>query len=409
MNILIVSQYFWPESFIINELASQLKAEGHSISVFTGKPNYPEGQTYTGYSYAGIQEESYKDIPVYRIPLRPRKNGSPKNLTLNYLSFVFSGIKHAFSFSKKRKFDMIFVFAPSPITSAIPAIIIKWLTKSHLTVWVQDLWPESARDTGFLRNRWLLECVRGLVKGIYFFSDTILAQSEAFIPAIKTLVKKDKVFYYPNSVMEQPPQVNEELPSEVHELLDSNFCVVFTGNIGAAQSMGTIVDAAMHIKDIQDIKIVLVGSGSYTDWVSQKVKEKKLNNVVLLGRYPSTLMPEIFSKAAALLVTLKKNEIFTYTIPSKVQYYLAAGKPIIASIDGESGRIIEQAKAGLVSPAENSEMLAKNIKLLYHLPSSQREEMGRSSRAYFLKHYEMESQSRKLIEIFESRIKRQSK
>lgn len=129
MNILIVSQYFWPEHFIINDLVLKIKAQGHKISVYTGKPNYPDGVIYPGYASAGVQQEFYhEEVDVYRVPLRPRKTGGRKNIILNYLSFIFSGVKHAFNYSKNKKFDVIFVFAPSPITSVIPAILIKWLT-----------------------------------------------------------------------------------------------------------------------------------------------------------------------------------------------------------------------------------------------------------------------------------------
>ena len=407
MNILVVSQYFWPEHFIINDLVLKIQAQGHSVIVFTGKPNYPDGTIYSGYKYKGIGKEFYNSIPIFRVPLRPRKNGGYKNLILNYVSFVFSGIKHAFPFAKNKKFDMIFVFVPSPITSVIPAIILKWLTRSHLTIWVQDLWPESIQATGFLRKTWLLNFVRLIVRGIYFFSDTILVQSEAFVPAIKSLVKKDKVFYYPNSVTDNIQLHNNvELPTHIEHFLSSYFCIVFAGNLGSAQSIETIVEAAGYLKENKEIKIVLVGSGSQSKWLERILVEKRINNLVLAGRYPSSSMPVIFSKASALLVTLKKKEIFSYTIPSKIQSYLAAGKPIVASLDGEGSRIITQSKAGFVSPAENAFELANNIKLLYDLPLKKREEMGKAGRTYFLKNYNMETQSLRLIEIFEERLKR---
>jgi glycosyltransferase involved in cell wall biosynthesis len=410
LNILIVSQYFWPEHFIINDLALKLKEQGHTVTIFTGKPNYPEGETYPGYSSSDIQEECYSEnINVFRVPLRPRKNGGRKNLTLNYLSFVFSGLRHSFRFSKNKEFDVIFVFVVSPITAVIPAILLKWLTKSHLAIWVQDLWPESIRATGFIRNRFILGCVRGLVRGIYYFSDTILAQSKGFIPHILPLANKNKVFYYPNSVVDNVCEqiVYEELPLDLIELLETQFCIVFAGNIGTAQSVETIVTAAEKLKDEPNIKIVLVGSGSKISWIEQQVAERNISNLVLVGRYPASEMPFIFSKAAGLLVTLKSNEIFSFTIPSKIQSYLAAGRPIIAALNGEGANIIREAGAGLVSPSEDPDKLAEAIKQLYHLPNDAREEMGRSGRAYFLSHFEMDGQCRRLIQILENRLKLQ--
>lgn len=407
MNILIVTQYFWPEPFIINDLVLKIKEQGHTVTVFTGKPNYPDGDVYSGYTRTGIQEEIYADeIPVYRIPLRPRNKGGGKNLILNYLSFVFSGIRHAFRFSKNKKVDMIFVFAISPITAAIPAILIKWLTKSHLTIWVQDLWPESVLATGFIKNPFLLRCVGALVKGIYYFSDTLLAQSKAFIPHISRLAPEHKVAYYPNSVIDNfnNKEVSTSVSADLIGELDSCFCVVFAGNIGTAQAVETIVAAAKQLKHLLDLKFVLVGSGSKSEWVRQQVREHQIDNLILAGRYPVSEMPFIFSKAAALLVTLKRDDIFSYTIPSKVQSYLAAGKPIIAALDGAGAGIIDEAGAGLTGPAEDVEQLVNNIKTLYHLPPEKRNEMGLAGRSYFLDHFEMENQSRRLIEIFENRL-----
>lgn len=408
MNILIVSQYFWPENFIINDLVLKIKGQGHSVTVFTGKPNYPEGSIYPGYTSSGIQEECYDEsVNIFRVPLRPRKDGGRKNLILNYLSFVFSGLRHALRFSKNKEFDVIFVYVVSPITAVIPAILLKWLTKSHLTIWVQDLWPESIRATGFIHNRFILSCVRILTRGIYYFSDTILAQSRGFIPYILPLTQKDKVFYYPNSVADNMlnQTTSDKLPLSLIELLNTHFCVVFAGNIGTAQSVETIVNVAKKLQDECNIKIVLVGSGSKINWIEQQVFERKITNLVLVGRYPVSEMPFIFSRASGLLVTLKNSDIFSFTIPSKIQSYLAAGRPIIAALNGEGANIIQESGAGLVSPSEDAEQLADNLKQLYHLPLEIREEMGRSGRAYFVEHFEMEGQSRRLIQILENRIK----
>lgn len=411
MNILIVSQYFWPESFIISELASKIKAEGHNITVFTGKPNYPDGNIYPGYNRSGVQDDTYNgDITIYRVPLRPRYNGGGKNLVLNYLSFVFSGLKHAFSFSRKKRFDAILVFCPSPITTCIPAILIKWLTKSHLTIWIQDLWPESLQATGFIRNRFILAGVRWMVRGIYYFSDTLLVQSRAFIEPVSRLAPNKDIIYYPNSASDGfvQPAASSGLPADLVTLLDTHFCIIFAGNIGTAQAVETIVNAAIRLKDIPDVKLVLVGSGAKSHWLEQEVIEKNITNLVLAGRFPSADMPQIFSRASGLMVTLKRDEIFSYTVPSKIQTYLAAGKPIIASLDGEGAKVIIEAKAGLTSPAEDAGKLANNIKNLYHMPSLARDEFGKAGRLYFLKHFEMESQSRRLIQILEAQIAKRS-
>jgi len=407
VNILIVTQYFWPEPFIINDLVLKIKAQGHAVSVFTGKPNYPEGRIYPGYSSCRVQEEIYGDgIDVFRVPLRPRKNGNSLNLALNYLSFVFSGLKHAFGFAKNKKFDSIIVVGLSPITAALPAILLKWLTKSHLSIWVQDLWPESLSVTGYVKNRFILHLVGKLVRWIYKSTDMLLVQSQAFEKPVSEYANQEKIVYYPNSYLEvhQEKIGQVRIPESLLATLEQHFCLVFAGNIGTAQSVETLVEASEHLKHLPDCKIILVGNGSMSAWVEQQIKTKGLENLILAGRYPSSVMPDIFSRAAGLLVSLKRDEILTYTVPCKIQAYLAASRPIIAALDGEGARIINLAGAGFSGPAEDALALAKNIEKLYHLPVAMRNKLGDSGRAYFLNHFEMERQSLRLIEILENKI-----
>ena len=180
MRILIVSQYFWPEVFIINALIQTLESQGLTIKVLTGKPNYPGGEIFEGYTQKGIQQELFDNTaPIFRVPLRPRKAGGAKNLFLNYWSFIWNGLRFFPSAVKNEHYDAILVFAPSPITMAIPAIYLKWKLKTHLAVWVQDLWPESLVATGMINNKIALKMVRYMVKGIYACSDTLLVQSQA--------------------------------------------------------------------------------------------------------------------------------------------------------------------------------------------------------------------------------------
>ena len=181
MRILLVTQYFWPESFIINQLVTALSKKGHHLVVLTGKPNYPEGEVYPGYQKYGVQHEMMGDIQVIRVPLRPRKSANAIALILNYFSFIWSGLIRFPFLVKNQQFDEILVFAPSPITSAIPAILLKYLKGAHLTIWVQDLWPESLFATGFIKNKFVLKSVGFLVKFIYAAADTLLVQSKAFI------------------------------------------------------------------------------------------------------------------------------------------------------------------------------------------------------------------------------------
>ena len=229
MRVLIVSQYFWPESFIINQLASTLATQGHDLVVLTGKPNYPDGVIYPDYHQAGVQHQQYDGVEVIRIPMRPRKTGGGKDLLLNYLSFIVSGLLRFPRLVRGREFAVIFVFAPSPITSAIPAIFLKYIKKMHLAVWVQDLWPESLAATGFIKNKLVLKMVGYLVKAIYACSDTLLVQSQAFSQPVGELAKQDKIQYFPNAIDDMQGQVTNNsdnlLPEALKTLLETNWCL----------------------------------------------------------------------------------------------------------------------------------------------------------------------------------------
>ena len=179
---------------------------------------------------------------------------------------------------------------------------------------------------------------------------------------------------------------------------------MFAGNIGKAQSIETIIAAAINLKNRPDLKFVFVGKGSMLRWAQQKVMELHLENVVFAGAFPMTVMPSIFSRADALLVSLNSDDIFSYTIPSKVQAYMSAGRPIIASINGETARIINEAGAGLTCPAEDAAALATCIDQFLLLPKTERDNLGLAGRKYFLEHFEMNSQCKKLVEILAQRI-----
>jgi hypothetical protein len=194
MKIIVLSQYFWPESFLINDIVRVLDEQGHEVVVATGKPNYPDGKIFDGYRARGTQQERYLGkIDVLRVPLWPRGEGGAKNLMLNYLSFVFAGLLFLPWMLRKREFDAILVFAPSPILQAIAAIPLKWMKKAKLALWVQDLWPESLSATGFIRSRHLLKVVGWVVKGIYRHCDTLLVQSRAFVEPVARYTAREKI------------------------------------------------------------------------------------------------------------------------------------------------------------------------------------------------------------------------
>ncbi|MBK5537025.1 glycosyltransferase family 4 protein [Pseudomonas sp. TH05] len=399
MRILILSQYFFPESFIINNIVAKLIEQGHQVTVATGKPNYPDGQIFRGYTANGTQRETYLDtVEVVRVPLWPRGRGGAKNLILNYFSFAFAGLMLFPWLLRKRAFDAILVFAPSPITQAIPAVLLKWLKGAKLVLWIQDLWPESLAATGFIKNRYVLKAVGWMVRGIYGCCDLLLVQSRGFINPVTRYAARQKIVYHPNS-FDSRPFPAASIPETLNELFANYFCVVFAGNLGTAQSLDTLVQAAVELRNEPSIRLILIGSGSRLEWLEQQRLLHQLENLILPGRFPMDAMSPIFERASALLVSLNDEAIFAQTVPSKIQAYLAAGRPIIASINGEGARVVLEAGAGLTSPAEHVESLVANIRRLKEMTTTERTAMGESGRAYFEEHFDMSRQVANLVEL----------
>ena len=385
MRVLIVSQYFWPENFQINGLVKTLSGKGVEVEVLTGKPNYPRGKIFSGYRAWGCQRESYQGVEINRIPLISRGSGGWR-LGLNYLSFVVSGLLFAPWILRKKDFDVIFIYAPSPILQAIPAIFLGWLRRCPVVLWIQDLWPESLSATGYVRNRHIIAVIRQVVRFIYRHIDLLLVPSRAFQVPVCALASGTPIVYYPNSVDESfAARAAQEAPPVPG--LDAGFSVMFAGNIGAAQAVEVIVAAALLLKKHSDIHFVVLGEGSRWAWMKQEVQRCELNNLHLPGRFPIELMPNLMQKASALLVTLADQEIFKATVPSKVQAYLAVGRPILACLNGEGADLVTNAGAGLSIPAENAQALAEAILCLYRMPPLEREAMGARGRLYYYQNF----------------------
>lgn len=389
MHVLIVTQYFWPENFRINDLALGLREKGYEITVLTGKPNYPWGRFFPGYGFFTRRQENYHGVTVVRVPLFPRGDGRPWQLVINYLSFaLFASL--CGPFFCRGKFDLVFVYEPSPITVGLPALLLKRIKTAPIMFWVQDLWPESLSATGAIQSTWVLKLVEKVVRYIYHGCDLILAQSRAFFLPIERLgVEGSRILYFPNSAEELYRPVTVEQDAPERRAMPAGFRVMFAGNIGRAQDFETILGAAEGLKTHSDIHWVIIGDGRMSGWLQEQVERRKLAETVhLLGRQPLEAMPRYFSLADVLLVTLKKEPIFSMTIPSKVQSYLACGKPLIAALDGEGARIVRESGAGLAPITESPQALADAVLGMYQLPDVERRAMGLRGRHYFEDHFE---------------------
>ena len=408
MNILLLTQYFWPENFPINAIARDLVKRGHRVSVLTSQPNYPEGVVYKEYNAWGIGVELYEGVKISRLPILPRGKGAFR-LGLNYISFVLSALLIGPWRLRRKDIDVIFVYAPSPIFQAIPAIFLGYLWRKPIVLWVQDLWPESLVATRAIKSKLVLNIVGWIVQFVYRHVQLLLVQSEAFVGPIKKISSSTPVLYLPNPADDIFASINETNSSLMSiQALKNSFVVMFAGNLGSAQSLDVIVQAAKLLKSESGIQIVIVGDGSRKNWLQEQVEINQLTNIHLLGRHPIEVMPSLMQQANALLVTLSRQPIFELTVPSKLQNYFAAGRPIIASIDGEAARLVLKSGAGLVAPSEDPLALRNVILEMYHMNCDQREAMGKAGRGFYRQHFQRNLLIDQLLIYLQNSIESQS-
>ena len=388
MNILVVTQYFWPENFRVNELVSDFVARGHRVTVLTGQPNYPGGQFFEGYGRHGPRVEHALGAEIIRVPMLARGDGGGVRLALNFLSFAISASVAAYTrlSGSGGSFDAVFVFEVSPITVGIPAIVASRRFDIPLLFWVLDLWPETLAATGAVRAKPVLWLVGLLVRWIYRNCSRVLVASRAFVDNVMHYgATQQKVRYFPNWI-ESEFHANEHADIS-NWRLPQGFRIVYAGNIGASQGFPEIVAAAEKLAVVcPQVHWVIAGDGRMAQWVKEDVAKRKLTDRFLfLGQQPQELMPPLFAAADALIVGLvghQADSVFAQTVPGKVQSYLAAGKPIVAMLDGEGAKIIDEACAGLTCVSGDVDALVASIRKLTEMTEAQRAQMGARAEAY---------------------------
>jgi colanic acid biosynthesis glycosyl transferase WcaI len=383
MRLLIVSQYFWPETFRINEVARDLVSRGHHVTVLCGTPNYPAGRLFEGYGWLRRTREVWCGVQIVRVPVVPRGQGSRWRLAANYLSYAIMASLLG-PIRCRGRADVVLVFQMSPVIQGIAAVVMKRLRRAPMLFWVQDLWPESLIAVGAIRTRWLLWPIEMLVRGLYRASALVLIQSRAFSSHVAAHgVPPDRIRYFPNLAESSYVPLPLEAAHPALNQVPRGFRVMFAGNIGTAQDLPTVLAAAELTRERPEIQWVIVGDGSMRAWVQAEIERRRLAAVHLLGRFPVEDMPRLFAGADALLVTLRRDPVLSLTIPAKVQSYLACAKPIIGALDGEGAAIIVEAGAGVCAPAEDPVALAAGVRELCDLNAAARLEMGRRGRDYF--------------------------
>lgn len=389
LKILIVTQYFWPENMRINDLAEGFISRGHEVTVLTGLPNYPEGDVFPEYRKNPGDYSEYAGAKIVRIPMLARGKRSV-TLALNYLTFFLSASTLGAYRLRRKEYDAVFVYAVSPILAAIPAIVIGRLKKAPVFVWVLDLWPETLSAVGVLRNERMLGLVGKVVSWIYNRTDYLLLQSHGFMDSVQKYctrhIEPERLVYFP-SWAEDDFSGPKAVESELITADPAVFTVIFAGNIGESQDFPAVLKAVEELQNELPVRWVIVGDGRMSDWLSEQVQARDLANVLLLGRHPLEKMPALFSTADALLVSLKTNEVFAKTIPGKVQAYLASGRPIIAMIDGEAARVVEESGAGMACGSGDAVGLAAIVRDMAGMPVAERELMGEAGRFFYLQNF----------------------
>jgi|GEM_PF-193974 len=397
LQIAIHSYVYYPEQFLITELAEELVRCGHRIQVYTGLPNYPEGKFFKGYSLLkGPYREFYRGVEVIRYPIAPRGKGFLL-LAINYLSHVFSAI--LFSYRLKRA-DIHFVYAPSPITTAIPAIVRARWTGAKVCLWLQDIWPESVSAVGAASESSIIyRLIERIVRWIYGRLDLILIQSPAFQSNLDQFGYLGPSEYIPNWAPDLFAQEEKSIPEWLNNF-PRDFTVTFAGNVGIAQGIDTVLQAAYELRNDDQVKFIIVGDGSSLEESQQFVLKNKLKNIIFYGRRPLKDMPALFSLSSCVLVSLKKARVFEKTIPSKIQAYMAAGKPILASLDGIGAEIVSSTGSGLASAAEDVNGLVKNIREIKKASKEELKRYGDCARRQFYQNFQKD----KIIRQIESSL-----
>ncbi len=394
MNILVITQYFYPETFRVNTLCRELVNRGHDVTVLTGYPQYPQGKIFDGYGFNKPYDKEWNGVKIERIKMLPRGK-TPLGLLLNCYTFVSEGKKWVKKCDKK--YDAVYVFEVSPVTVGLPAVFYKEKFGTPIFFNVQDLWPENVEIILGIHNRLIINVINKIVDKIYSASDKILCSSASFVENIAQRgVSREKLVFWPQFCV--TPDIENLSKPDIYS--EENFNVVFTGNIGEAQGLDLLVDAADKLRDT-NVKWFLVGDGRAKERLEMKVREKELSGyVTFVGKVSEEEANRYIHYADCAYLSFMKNKLFDMTLPAKLQSYMACGTPIIAAAGGESSLVIRESGCGFVCDQEvNSlvEMIRSEV-----LTTGLLKEMGENAKKYFNDHFMIDTLVCMLEQIMEN-------
>lgn len=398
-RLLIVGQHYWPETFRITDIAEGLVERGYEVDVLCGTPNYPAGKFFKGYSFFGKKRENRNGVNIYRVPEIPRGNNSSIRIFINYVSFPFFALFYI-PFFVFRSYDRVLAYQLSPVFMSLPAILIAKTRRTPLYFYVCDFWPHSLFSMLDIKPSWLRQLTTRVSYWHYRRSDGIIGvfkgMQERFITEVG--ITKEKTLYIPQApekVYEQQPK-NEELSKR----FSGTFNIFFAGNINPAQCFDVVTKAAKIVKDRghDNIRYIIAGDGMSRKWLEEEVATLGIKDqFVFEGLKPVETIPEYQVIAEATIVALAKSPLFEYGIPAKVYSYMPSGKPIIAAMDGEGQRLInDMASCGICVDSGDTQGLANAIETMVSMSDFDREAMGGRGRKYYFEHFEREQNLHRL-------------
>ncbi|MGE8101775.1 glycosyltransferase family 4 protein [Pseudomonas fluorescens] len=405
VRVLLLTQWFDPEpTFKGLVFARELVRQGFDVEVVTGFPNYPGGKIYPGFKMRLIQRELIDGVRVTRLPLYPSHGQSGAGRIANYVSFAATSLFYGLFFSKRA--DVIYAYHP-PLTVGIVATIIRFFRRIPVVYDIQDLWPDTLRATGMFANEKALNLVSKVCNYVYKNVDQLVVLSPGFKRLLTERgVPESKIEIIYNWCAEDLlVSSGNQLPANFPD--PSRFRVLFAGNMGKAQALDSVLDAANLLQERSiDLVFVFLGGGVEVERLKQKAEANGLRNVVFLPSVPMSDVGSYLANADALLVHLKKDPLFTVTIPSKTQAYMAVGKPLLMAVDGDAADLVRLSGCGLVAESENPESLAAAVQSLHLAGDQSRNEMAEKGRFYYRDNLSLSEGVRRFADIFKRLSKR---
>ncbi len=400
MKILFLTQWFQPEPFFKGlPFAKALQDRGHEVEVLTGFPNYPGGRLYPGYRIVPWKNEKMEGVLVHRVALYPSHDRSGTKRSLNYLSFsLSSAILGPFLVHKP---DIVYVY--NLVTLGPAARMIRFFYSCPTVIDVQDLWPDSVQNSGMLRGATLNTLLTRYCLNAYRHATHVVVLSQGMkAELISRGVSGKRISVIHNWCDEDNIRsIEKDVALSKSLNLQGKFIVMFAGTMGIMQGLDTVLDAASLLKtSYPSIKILLVGGGVECARLNRLARQQELTNVCFLDRQPPEAMSRILSLADVMLVHLKDKALFRYTIPSKVQAYMAAAKPVLLAIRGDAADIIRASDGGIVIEPENPEAMARGIVEMYELPKIELKRMGDSGARYYSNNLSLAAGVKKFNSLF---------